>query len=687
MRWCSRTRNPQAQGQTRGNPKADLLAAAALLAAVLLCYGPSTQGYFVSDDYSFVVQAHSRTHDAADLLGEFLPDGGTLYRPMKNLSFMLDYWMYGTWAAGYRITNLTLLYACALIVYALGWRWLGNRWLAFSSAACFIIFPTNCEPVLWIAARESMLAAFFLLAALLLGTRQTPRSFLAFRVIPVLCGFLALASRESAAILPALVLVHGLFTCARKESQSRIGWIAHVIRQSLWSWIPVMAYALLRLASLDHFAVYNPGFLPPDLGTISYWSERLEFITLLISPVRTGYFPLSVQVGTGAILAFLSLWPLLAGRRPAAQLPSRGIAVFLWAWILFNLLPHYTMTVTGRDFQGSRHVFLAVPAFCIALHLGILGLASARGESRLLRHCLPVFLIIVLLWLGDRTRQDFAQSAKDSARMHEAVCRLAAPDSEECCADWLIIKLPDRVNGAPFGNVAGILTPPFYEGRSRPNVIFHDDAQLAEFLTYLEEVRQTGLTYDRRIWNSTTKTLDIEPPPEETRIRGVLASNENQWRIRGTTARVVGQDALLRQHQGRLVELLGEVDKGDESPTFIVSGIREVEQHLRVPEVTYGGDSLSLQVVGEPWTRYWILVPALPAFTPVRDYGCLLLAEAHVYEGGTLGAEGRVEHTILVPNDRNIIGKTLWTQAIVMPRGGRIVFTEGYPTRVLPKKP
>lgn len=90
---------------------------------------------------------------------------GSEYLPIRDLSVMLDYTMFGSWIGGFHLTN-ALLYAlgCGLLVTLLK-QWLQAPRLAWLTGVLFACHPLHVESVSWLSERKGLLAMCFVFAA------------------------------------------------------------------------------------------------------------------------------------------------------------------------------------------------------------------------------------------------------------------------------------------------------------------------------------------------------------------------------------------------------------------------------------------------------------------------------------------------------------------------------------------
>src|SRR4029077_13055883 len=124
---------------------------------------------FVYDDHRLVLENGSLAH-LADLRGIVLHD---LTRPLTNLSYALDFAVWGTRPFGFHLTNvlLHLLNVVLLFRVALGMADPSGRptVVAAVAATLFAVHPMLTESVGYVSSRSEILCAAFFLPAFLCG--------------------------------------------------------------------------------------------------------------------------------------------------------------------------------------------------------------------------------------------------------------------------------------------------------------------------------------------------------------------------------------------------------------------------------------------------------------------------------------------------------------------------------------
>lgn len=204
----------------------------ALAVAGFVVHVPSLQGQFLWDD---VYLAQENPFIKSPLLISqafrhylFHDSFSAHYRPVQNLSFMVDYYFWNSDAAGFHLTNLLLHVAAGLLLYRLLTRLLAQfserqphtfspsiaPLLAWLIAAIWIVHPVHSAAVDYISGRADSLAFVFASGAWLLVLRarkiQTLWLKIGLFVLAAVAGFLALCSREIACIWILLFIIHSL---------------------------------------------------------------------------------------------------------------------------------------------------------------------------------------------------------------------------------------------------------------------------------------------------------------------------------------------------------------------------------------------------------------------------------------------------------------------------------------------
>ncbi len=166
----------------------------------------------------------------------FLDSSSAHYRPVQNLSFIIDYFFWNTNEFGFHLTNVLLHTGSGILLYFLLRQLFASLWLrkaplpvrdralirmpwishgAFLVALLWVVHPVHSAAVDYISGRADSLTFFFAAAGWLLFIRaQRTMRPIARGLIYFLAassGLLALLSREIACIWIAIFLAHVFF--------------------------------------------------------------------------------------------------------------------------------------------------------------------------------------------------------------------------------------------------------------------------------------------------------------------------------------------------------------------------------------------------------------------------------------------------------------------------------------------
>jgi len=234
--------------------------AAVLIALTLIVYLPSFKVPFHFDDLESIINDRyiRMTELNAHTMFEAAFQDFKQNRPLSNLSFALNFYFNLMNPFGYHLVNFLILVFTALGVW-LFLKKLFSRlkfdprraglaaWLA---ALVWVVHPVNVQAVTYIVQRHASLAGGFSIWSIyfyhLARERKNLRPL--FYVLCALFCILAMLSKESAALLPAIIFIYGLYFF---DGLSQ-GWL-----KRNWKWILGLSIFYLLAALM----VLRPGML------------------------------------------------------------------------------------------------------------------------------------------------------------------------------------------------------------------------------------------------------------------------------------------------------------------------------------------------------------------------------------------------------------------------------------------
>ena len=314
----------------------------------------------------------------------------TLYRPLTALTFAANWSLGGGSPHPFHVLNILLHAATCAVVFLLARRLLGAS-AGLVAGLLFAVHPVHVEAVANIVGRAEVLSTLFAVLSVLCyqwdgalaeaGDTGSARRIGA-TMGTLACFGLALASKESAFALPALLLLSDLLDADRagrpfheKVRRHFLLWVGVIVVGLTWLWLRsaivgdltgrevapgleglglvgrakvmsalVPQYFRLLFFPLKLSVDYSPDFVP----AVAEWTARgmaglaLVLLTAVVAlwarrgaPIVT--FAIGWMVATIAILAnILVPTGLLLGER-TLYLPSVGAVLLLsWAWSLLD---------------------------------------------------------------------------------------------------------------------------------------------------------------------------------------------------------------------------------------------------------------------------------------------------------------------------------------------------------------
>lgn len=364
---------------------------------------PALQGQLVWDDQYL---AHDNPFIKSPLLileafrhYLFLDSFSGHYRPVQNISFILDYMLWNTNTYGFHLTNVLLHVLGGILLYFLLRKlFVSDRvspsatcqtfsLAAFVVALLWVVHPVHSAAIDYISGRADSLAFVFACSGwlLVLFAREIKSNWsrLTCHGLAAMCGLLSLCSRESACVWFALFLLHvfffekqigrrakiallgacvillGIYGGLRQLPERRPG----VAPSSGWS-RPTRGILMLRALGDYGRLMILPSSLhmertvidPDNYRTKESWrhSASSEYLSLLGLAVATTMLYGSFRKGTGQSLRIFGACWFLFGYLPISNLielnatsaehwlylPSVGFLIFL-AGCAIDLRPMY----------------------------------------------------------------------------------------------------------------------------------------------------------------------------------------------------------------------------------------------------------------------------------------------------------------------------------------------------------
>jgi len=270
------------------------------------------------------------------------------YRPIQEISNMVDYFLWGLKPLGFHLTNVILHALVGVMVLLFVSAITGNVLAGFFTAVFYSIHPVHSEAVAYIAGRADSLYSVFMLLSLLCfvsSVKDTGSGLLkreGLYLLSLTFFVVSLLSKEMVMVMPLLVFMYLLIFFKGTEEND-------VYRTNKWRWIPYAAiivfYGILRATILD-FSKIAPASaffkIPFIYRILTFFKTVAVYFRLLISPsdlhmervinVSNSIFDLE------ALLSLLMMAGIIWVAYKAYKNNMRAVS-FAIIWFFANLLP------------------------------------------------------------------------------------------------------------------------------------------------------------------------------------------------------------------------------------------------------------------------------------------------------------------------------------------------------------
>ena len=357
---------------------------------------------FVWDDSYYLLKVGAYRN--FDLHRFFLGLGnGVEYLPVRDLSYALDFTLWGENPAGFHATNLILFILNVLAVYLLSetaiallcgygtpYDCSSPRIAAFWSAAIFALHPIHCETLNFIAGgRNTLLAGLFsFLAArfFICFLGKPDRSGLTDLSLSLCLYVIAVLSKATSVTLPLFFVLLCIIFKRRPPVQRALAALLFIA-------------AAAAISRIHWLIAVSTGVEGPPLPLAQKIAVSLQipffYLEKLIYPVELSVdysvsFPSSLSAPT-AIAAMIALLLLTTG---AYRWRNRASSLFLtFSWYLVLLLPVLQL-FSKPMIVADRYAY--IPSFALIFLTALWGVKLASRFPR------PVFVagVAVLCLLG-----------------------------------------------------------------------------------------------------------------------------------------------------------------------------------------------------------------------------------------------------------------------------------------------
>jgi len=256
----------------------------------LIAHGVDLGGTFTSMDDEASIVFNDQIKSFSNLPSVFTNSffgGSSYYRPIVNVSFMLEYQLFELRPLFYHLTNVLLHILNAALVFLLIGLLSKDKMAAFFTSILFVIHPVHWEAVANIPGRAVLLCASFYLIAFYYYARfkEKPKKK-PLLVISLVAFTLSLLSKEEAVTFPVMI---ALFVMLSASKNSWSGKIRKMFKAMLPYGIITVIYLMIRQAlTITKVFTWN-SLQEVGLGFITFLRSFLSYLRILILPTDLHY--------------------------------------------------------------------------------------------------------------------------------------------------------------------------------------------------------------------------------------------------------------------------------------------------------------------------------------------------------------------------------------------------------------
>ncbi len=404
-----------------------------LIVISVFVYAPALEGEFLYswDDQRFVTDNYRITDMSMDGLKViFTEPFFGVYTPITTLSLAIDYQIWGLNPYGYKLTNLIIHTANAVLVYILLFilmKPVGSPLLiaigAGIAAFLFSLHPVQVEIVVWVSQRRAVLSLFFTLLAFLAHIRSSHEGGSSiWLVLGWFLFLLAVLSKAVSVGAPFCFIVYDFFWAKKSIRQVLLrntipiltgfgGALGGVITQSdigavqdLFGGTLITHLQVIFVAIWD----YVPNLVLPTNMNALYLYPADEIY------IRIGETVLGLAVFFGSLLwALYDVWRW----RKTRQVPLVLMAV-TWVWMFYapvsNIVPMPML-------RADRYMYVPVIMIFALVGLGLVRLGGIIWKAQkgwLIPYVVALLVIPQVMLLYTIQHRDVWQRSETLWRDH-----------------------------------------------------------------------------------------------------------------------------------------------------------------------------------------------------------------------------------------------------------------------------
>lgn len=274
-------------------------------------------------------------------------------RPVLNLTFLCEKYLYGITPSGYHLTNIIIhLFAVFSVFLFLILRY--DRKISFILCFLFLCHPALTQAVAWIPGRNDSLLTLFLVLSCYFFIKYVDANKKIFLIAYFIFFVLSLFTKETAIVVP---IFYFMILFYKKKG----------IKQYLFQFViiaPTISVYLFYRSIVLSYQTYSISFKILMMNFVASFPAITKYIANIFFPFKLSLFPTMLEVNYLLCLASLLLFVLLFIKSKKYDFKN---ILFGFCWFLFFLFPTFLMP--NNQFYDHRLYLPLVGILIVILEL------------------------------------------------------------------------------------------------------------------------------------------------------------------------------------------------------------------------------------------------------------------------------------------------------------------------------
>jgi len=318
--------------------------------------GKLDEDAIITNNLPYITNISNAT-DALTRGAYFNADNILFYRPVQNLSFMLDAQLSGGSLWGFYFFNIVIHALTCIGIYILFKKLQFNLQVSLLSALLFAVNPLFTHSVAWIPSRGDLLLGLFGVFLMISYVKFTEKKNYLYLLIAAILYFLSMFSKESGIVLSSFPALYVLFDASHRKNLKN-----HIFPMCVFA-LESVIFLLIRNSVVNVKTggeIFGIGLLFTNLQTIPELFGKY-FIPVNLSPMP-GYSLLSTVIGLG-VMALAIFFILKLNKE------QKNLAWFSLSLFFMGLLPGMLFS---RDFGEFGYQYLEHRAYLPSVGLALI---------------------------------------------------------------------------------------------------------------------------------------------------------------------------------------------------------------------------------------------------------------------------------------------------------------------------